>query len=158
MLYPVIIDKPFKNGYGSKISFKLPQKVEFVKSVVLTIKDIIELENHVPGFPVNFHFELYTMSLILNNEHDHVINDIVGKQAIFGQLDDWNGGLSGHIFKHYDKQKILINKHIIKNAEHYAVFNMPQDMIDYIGINTYSEAFGEYVRNNLQLTLYFDAN
>jgi hypothetical protein len=118
----------------------------------------LDLEDHIVPFPVNFYFNLYEMSLILNNEQDQVITDIVGKQAIFGQHDDWNGGLPGHIFKHYNKQMIIINKPVIKNAQHHAVFKMPEDMIDYIGINTYTHDFKEYIQDNLQLIMYVDAN
>lgn len=158
MLYPIEIEKPFGKRYGNKIPFRLPQEIEKIKSLSISIIDIDGLINKISGLPVEIKFDLFKLSILLNNANDQVIVDAPTQLSIFQNNLDWRG--NPYLYKNYlyKDQRIILNKKIIKNAVHYAVFKMTDDLLAYIKINTYTKQFGDYLRsNNFKLILYVEA-
>ncbi len=159
MLYPIEITKPFADIYGSKKRVRLPQEIEVIKSVSLNILDLKTFSDNVAGLPVEVKFDLCKFSLLLNNGNDEVISDALSQLSLFQVLTDWNGGT---MFRkrnnYYNMQRVILNKKIIRNSVHYAVFKMPDDLIQYIAINAYTQAFGDYLRSDdFKLMLYVEA-
>jgi len=159
MLYTVEIQKPFESFYGSKKPIRLPQDIEMIKSVSINIADLKELSERVSGLPVEVWFDLYRFSLLLNNGNDEVIVDAPGQLSLFQVISDWNGGTP--LWKrndYYDMQKIILNKKVIKNSMHYAIFKMTNDLTDYLAISSYTQQFGDYLRSDdFKFVLYIDA-
>lgn len=161
MLYTVEIHKPFEDFYGSIKRIKLPQEIETIKSVSINIADLKEFTEHIFPLPAEVRFDLFKFSLLLNNGNDEVIADASGQLSLFQVISDWNGGTPfGKQGDYYDMQKVIINKKVIKNAVHYAVFKMTDDLIAYLNIPSVMNygTIAEYLRGDkLKLTLYIEA-
>jgi hypothetical protein len=161
MLYPIEIHKPFEDFYGSLKRIKLPQEIQTVKSVSINIKDLKQFSDHIVSLPVEVRFDLFKFSLLLNNGNDEVIVDAPGQLSLFQVISDWNGGTPlGKQNDYYDKQKVIINKKLVKNAVHYGVFKMTEDLIAYLNIPSVQNngTIAEYLRgNDLKLILYIEA-
>ncbi len=159
MIHIIEIDKPFRDNYGAKIPFTLPQEVEEIKSILIRTESVGEITSNLFLLPTIPDFDLIVCSLLLNNGNDQILSDAVGQVSFF----DNNRGYwdSSHLFDYelYKSGKVILNKKIIKNSVHYAVFKMQQRLIDYIDspvpINT--GAFGKYIRETLKLILYIEA-
>lgn len=161
MLYPIEIINPFEDFYGSVKRIKLPQEIEMIKSVSINIADLKEFTDHIMGLPVEVKFDLFKFSLLLNNGNDEVLADALGQLSFFQKVSDWNGGTPFRTRgNYYNKQKIILNKKVIKNAVHFGVFKMSDDLIDYLNIPSVKKygTISDYIRNNnMKLTLYIEA-
>ena len=159
MLYTIEIHKPFADFYGSKKRIRLPQEIDRIKSISLNIADLKELSDRVASLPVEVKFDLYKFSLLLNNGNDEVIADAPGQLSLFQVISDWNGGTPlGKKNDIYNMQRIILNKKVIKNSVHYAVFKMTDDLTEYLAINSNTEQFGNYLRSDdFKLILYIEA-
>ncbi len=157
MIYPIEIKNPFANRYGGIVKFSLPQEVNCIKSLSINILNIQELIDNTSGLPVELKFDLFNLSIILNNGYDETIVDAPTQLSIFQNNSDWRGGLSWYKNTLYEKQKVILNKGIIRNSVHYAVFKMTDDLLDYIKLSMYTQEFGDYLRSeDFKLTLYVE--
>ena len=158
MIYPIEIKNPFANRYGGIVKFSLPQEVEFIKSLSINVLNHQELIDNTSGLPVELKFDLFKLSIILNNGNDEAIVDAPTQLSIFQNNSDWGGNFSWYKNTLYEKQKVILNKKVIKNAVHYAVFKMSDDLLEYIAINTNTKQFGDYLRSEqFKLILYVEA-
>lgn len=160
MIHITEIDKPFKDQFGAKIPFRLPQEVEEIKSILIRVDSVNEVRSKMFMIPDDPDFELINCSLLLNNGNDQVVSDAIGQVSFFdNNSGHWLNGIQFFDFGLYNSGKIILNKKIIKNSVHYAVFKMRQNLIDYINtdvpVNT--GAFGKYIREELKLILYTEA-
>ena len=159
MLYPVEIEAPFSDQYGSKKRFRMPQKIEKVKSLTISVLDKVALESKIAPLPVEIKFDLFIFSLMLNNANDEVIADAPCQYSLFQVFSDWNN-IYNTFSKEclYNRQKVVINKKIIKNSVHYAVFKMPEDIISYGATNAATQLFIDYLRSDdFKLILYIES-
>lgn len=164
MLYPIEITKPFADMYGSKKRIRLPQEIKVIKSVSLNIIDLKTFYDILETQPVSvtIMFDLCKFSLLLNNGNDEVISDATMQLSLFQYLS--NGWLQAMIIEDrktnaYYMQRVILNKKIIRNSVHYAVFKMPDNLLQYIAFNSAAKAFGDYLRSDdFKLMLYVEAS
>jgi len=158
MIFPVEIIKPFSDKYGAKISFTLPQGVDRIKTIALKMNNVKQFQNEILETGVlEPKFDLLNFSLLLNNETEQVFSNSKGQISLF----DVGTGLwvSKSIeikTETYNNCKIHINKSIIKNSVHHAIFSMTQEMIDFVNSVATPKLYN-YVKNKLRLTLYVEA-
>jgi len=158
MIFPVEIANPFSGHYGGKTRFKMPQEIETLKTVTIKILKHQELIDHISGLPIEIRFDVFKMSLLLNNGNDEVIADAPAQLHMFQVNSDWRGIPYISTNEYYEKQKIILNKKIIKNSVHYAVFKMPENLIHYLNISSSTSTLGDYLRSDdFKLMLYLEA-
>ena len=158
MIYPIELHQIFADRYGGIVKFSLPQEVENIKALSINVLNNQELIDNVSALPVEIKFDLFKLSIILNNGNDEAIVDAPTQLSIFQVNSDWRGNLSWYKNTLYEKQKVILNKEVIKNAVHYAVFKMTDDLLKYIAINTNTKQFGDYLRSEqFKLILYVEA-
>lgn len=160
MVYPIEIKNPFSDNYGSKKRFKLQQTIEVVKSITITVSDKKTLEDLIallPGGAITF--DLCQMSLLLNNGNDEVIIDATCQYSLFQRVEDLKNIQTGRKEALINKQKVYLNKKVIKNAEHYAIFKWNEDIAEFSSVPDINVGnLINYLRSdNFKLILYIEA-
>ncbi len=159
MIFPVEIINPFSDKYGAKISFTLPQNVDRIKTIALKMNYVNQFQGLIAETNTDPNFYLINFSLLLNNETEQVFSNTNGQVSLFDVgtglwLD--RGQPKWMQSETYNNGKIHINKSIIKNSVHHAIFSMTQEMIDFVNSVATPKLYN-YVKNKLRLTLYVEA-
>lgn len=157
MLYPVEIESPCANQYGNKSRFRLPQEIEIIKSVVLTIMDVGTYDTKLAALPTIIKFDLFKISMLLNNGNDEVIADAPFQETFFQirQVGFSPPALGQKTM--YNNKKVILNKKIIKNSVHFVVSKITADLINYVVAYPAAQPFLDYLRSDaFKLTLYVE--
>jgi len=165
MLHTIKIEKPYKDFFGSKINFKLPNNITEIKSVYLSIDNLFDLQAEyqsiVPARDRSY-LVFYKYSLILNNGNDECLTDIQGSYNHFcskGSLIFSPIRITYREYEpHHKLEKVVINHKLIVNAVHTIVFKMPQLFLDDIKRGNNYRAYMDYVAENMKATLILETN